>query len=75
MQYEGDSDATLAQKFIDQVRSLNARFGIPENLEALKADDIPGIARAALKEAHGTYAVPRYMDAPACETFIRQIMA
>lgn len=75
LQQEGDSDATLAQKFIDHIRSLNARFGIPEKLEALKANDIPGIARAALKEAHGTYAVPRYMDAPACESFIRQIMA
>jgi alcohol dehydrogenase class IV len=69
-----DCDETLAQKFIDHVRSLNARFGIPEKLEALKADDIPGIARAALKEAHGTYAVPRYMDRPACESIIQQIM-
>ena len=72
---EGDSDAALAQKFIDHIRSLNARFGIPEKLDALRADDIPGIARAALKEAHGTYAVPRYMDGPACESVIRQIMA
>jgi len=71
---DGDSDATLAQKFIHHIRSLNARFGIPEKLETLKADDIPGIARAALREAHGTYAVPRYMDRPACESFIRQIM-
>lgn len=74
LQREGDSDVALAQKFIDRIRSLNAGFGIPEKLDALTADDIPGIARAALKEAHGTYAVPRYMDAPACETFIRQIM-
>jgi len=72
---EGDSDATLAQKFIDHIRSLNHRFGIPDKLETLHADDIPGIARAALKEAHGTYAVPRYMDGPACESVIRRIMA
>ena len=75
LKHEGDTDATLAQKFIDHIRSLNARFDIPEKLTALKAEDIPGIARAALREAHGTYAVPRYMDGPDCETFIGQIMA
>jgi len=74
LKQDGDSDAALAQKFIDHIRSLNARFGIPEKLETLKADDISGIARAALKEAHGTYAVPRYMDRPACESLVRQIM-
>jgi alcohol dehydrogenase class IV len=71
----GDSDATRAQQFIDHIRSLNSSFGIPEKLDALRADDIPGIARAALKEAHGTYAVPRYMDRPACESLVQQMMA
>ncbi len=71
---DGDSDAALADKFIGHIRTLNARFGIPEKLDDLKAEDIPAIARAALKEAHSTYAVPRYMDRPACEDFIRQIM-
>ena len=75
LKHEGDSDATLAQKFIEHIRSLNHQFGIPDKLETLHADDIPGIARAALKEAHGTYAVPRYMDGPACESVIRRIMA
>lgn len=72
---EGDSDAVLAQRFIDHIRSLNHQFGIPDKLDTVKAEDIPGIARAALKEAHGTYAVPRYMDGPTCESVIRQIMA
>jgi alcohol dehydrogenase class IV len=71
---EGDSDSALADKLIGHIRSLNASFEIPEKLDALKAEDIPAIARAALKEAHSTYAVPRYMDRPMCETFIRQIM-
>ncbi len=71
---EGDSDEALAQKFIDHIRSLNATLDIPDKLDALKEEDISGIARSALKEAHGTYAVPRFMDRPACETFIRQFM-
>ncbi len=75
LKHDGDSDDTLAQKFIDHIRTLNARLGIPEKLDALKADDIPDIAQSALKEAHGTYAVPRFMDRPTCETFIRQFMS
>lgn len=74
LKQDGDSDSALADKFIGHIRSLNARFGIPEKLDDLKADDIPAIARAAMKEAHSTYAVPRYMDRSTCEAFIRQIM-
>jgi alcohol dehydrogenase class IV len=72
---EGDSDAALADKFIAHIRALNAQFDIPEKLDALRLEDIPAIAQAALKEAHSTYAVPRYMDRPTCEGLVRQIMA
>ncbi len=72
---DGGSDAALADRFIEHIRTLNARFGIPDKLEALKPEDIPGIARAALKEAHATYAVPRYLDQSGCETLVRQILA
>ena len=41
---------------------MKKEFGIPEGLDKLKQEDIPAIAKAALKEAHFTYAVPRYMD-------------
>ncbi len=71
---EGDTPPALAQKFIDHVKTLNARMGIPQKLDALRANDIPAIARAALKEAHGTYAVPRFMDTPDCDAIIRQMM-
>lgn len=69
----GDSDATVARKFIDHVRGLNAALDIPDKLDTLEIADIPDIARAALKEAHGTYAVPRFMDAPTCEAVIHDI--
>ena len=44
-------------------------------VEKLKAADIPAITDAALKEAHWTYAVPRYMDKPTCENLVRQMLA
>ena len=72
---EGGSDAELADKFIAHIRALNQKFGIPEKHAELKAEDIPAIAKAALKEAHWTYAVPRYMDKRTCQEFIRGLMA
>jgi hypothetical protein len=43
-------------------------------VDKLKAQDIPEIADKALFEAHLYYAVPRYMDKPECEAFIRQML-
>lgn len=69
----GDSDSAKADAFIEHIRELNRRFDIPATLDAIDSDDIPGIAKAALKEAHWTYAVPRYMNRAECERFIAGI--
>ncbi len=70
-----ESDSELAQKFIDKIRAMLKEFKIPETLEALKTEDIPEIARLALKEAHYNYPVPKYMDQETCESFIKQMVA
>ena len=44
-------EAEKADAFIAAVRELKAKIGIPEKLDALKADDIPAIAKQALAEA------------------------
>ncbi len=69
-----ESDAELADKFIAQVRAMNAEYGIPTQVEKLKQSDIPEITGKALFEAHLYYAVPRYMDRPECEAFIAQML-
>jgi len=71
----GESPEQLADAFIAWIREKNQQFGIPTTVEKLKREDIPAIATAALKEAHYTYAVPRYMDQPDCERFIAQMLA
>ncbi len=71
---DGDSDAVLADKFIAHIRKMCADFEIPQTLEALRQDDIPGIAKAACKEAHWTYAVPKYMTRSDCERFVGQML-
>ena len=70
----GESDAQLADAFIAKVRAMNAEFGIPTQVDKLKASDIPEIAKKAQSETFWFYAVPRYMDTPACETFIRGML-
>lgn len=70
----GESEAQLADAFIAHVRKLNADFGIPTQVEKLKASDIPAITDKALSEAHWTYAVPRYMDNSQCQSFIGQML-
>jgi alcohol dehydrogenase len=70
----GESDAVLADAFIERIRALKRECGIPEGLADLRAEDIPGIAAAALDEVHFGYAVPRYMDQKTCEGVVRQMM-
>jgi len=70
-----ESEDQLAQKFINRVRSLCKELGIPPVLEDLRQEDIPYISRNALKEAHFTYAVPKYMSQEACEDLVSKMIA
>lgn len=71
---KGDNAAELAQKFVDAISALNEELGIPQRLDKLKQDDIPQIARGALKEAHYLYPVPRYMDQATCEGIVAAML-
>jgi len=71
---ESEDEDTLAQKFLDGVDALNAALGIPKTLQALKPEDIRALAKAACKEAHTGYPVPRYMTQAQCEAMIRQVL-
>lgn len=70
----GTSEQEKAEAFIAAVRDLMAKIGIPYQLEALKREDIPAIAKQALAEAHLNYPVPRYMGQPDCEQILGRIL-
>ena len=72
---EGEPRAALAQRFVERVRELNRAVGIPEKLAALKAEDIPAVARAAMIEAHRDYPVPKNMSLGDAETLLRRCLA
>lgn len=72
--HEDEAEDVLAEKFMAGVEALNRDLQIPAQLDALKAQDIPALARAACKEAHTGYPVPRYMTISQCEGLIRKLL-
>jgi len=70
----GMSEAQLADAFIAKIRAMNAEYGIPTQVEKLQEKDIPEITLKAQDETFWFYAVPRYMDNPTCEDFLRQML-
>ena len=54
-------DYTLAERFVAHIRKMNKTMGIPTVVKQLRREDFDTIIERALTEAHGTYAVPRYM--------------
>jgi len=57
----GASEAELADAFIAHVRAMNQAMRIPDKIQELRREDYGTIIAHAFHEAHGTYAVPRYM--------------
>ena len=70
-----ESDALAAGKFIQAIRALNARMGIPTHLEGIQPTDIPAMATHAEKEANPLYPDPRQMTRQEQEGFYRQVAA
>ncbi len=71
---QGEPEAELAQKFLDSVEAMNRSLGIPRHLDALREEDIPGLAKAACWEADTNYPVPRVMSQEACEALLREVL-
>ena len=69
-----EPQAALAQKFVDRVRELSRLVGIPDKISALKAGDVPSIARAAMIEAHRDYPVPKNMSLGEAEALLKRCL-
>lgn len=69
------SDAAAAAAFIRAIRELNARMGIPSQLEGIQAADIPVMAAHAEKEGNPLYPVPRLMTRWELADFYHQVAA
>ncbi len=71
-----DNRSTLeqAEAFIKHIREMNKALNIPSKLADLKREDIPGIAKSALEEAHYTFPVPKYMNQSTCEAILHKML-
>ena len=57
--------------FKAKVRELNRKMNIPEKFDFIKDEDVPLIAKRALKEGNPLYPVPKIMNLKECMEFIR----
>lgn len=69
-----ESDEVLSKKFIEKVKEMNMKMNIPETIEDLKAEDIPFLAKRAVKEANPDYPVPTIMTQNECEEILRKLV-
>ncbi|MBR5411401.1 MAG: iron-containing alcohol dehydrogenase [Clostridia bacterium] len=58
--------------FKAKVREMNKAMNIPEKFDFIKDEDVPLIAKRALKEGNPLYPVPKIMNQKECEAFIRE---
>ena len=68
------SQTAKALAFIQAIEALNQQMGIPASIGDLKPQDIPALAKQALKEAHPEYPVPKFMDLPSCEQLLKDLL-
>ena len=67
------NDMQAAEQFISAVKMLQSEVGIPKTLSCVEVKDIKILAKAALKEAHYFYPVPKYLTPAKCEQLITQL--
>lgn len=58
----GETEEARARAFIAEMRAMNARMGIPETLDCVRAEDIPRMSAWAAREANPVYPVPVIYD-------------
>ena len=63
-----------AQRFIQAIKDMKARFHIGDRVKEIKEEDIPKLAHYADKEANPLYPVPVLMDAHELEAFYYMLM-
>lgn len=68
-----DTDSLAADKLIQRVSALLAAMPIERKVKGINEKHFSVMADAAMKEAHGTYAVPKYMNKKEIIQVIRTI--
>ena len=67
-----ETDAVLAEAFIERIRRMNRSMGIPEQLVMLRKEDVPELAARALKEGNPNYPVPVIWEEEQMRSFLME---
>ena len=67
-----ETDAVLAEAFIERIRRMNRSMGIPEELAMLRKEDVPELAARALKEGNPNYPVPVIWEEEQMRVFLME---
>lgn len=70
-----DDEKLAAEKFISAVKKLNVSLNIQTTFSELKKEDIPLLAKRAIKEAYCEYPVPKQMTVNECEAILLTLLA
>ncbi len=68
------SEAEMAKAFIDSILELNKKLGIEKKVIELRKEDIPELAKRAVKEGNPTYPVPVIWENAMFEKVIEKIV-
>lgn len=71
---EDESPEELSHRFIEKVKTINAKMGIPDKIEDLQEKDISFVVEKALAESNPNYPVPTIMSPADCEALVRKLI-
>jgi alcohol dehydrogenase class IV len=66
--------AEKAEAFIQAIRGMNERMGLPSGFDCIREEDIPSLAAQALKESNPLYPVPKLMNQAQCEALVQGLV-
>jgi alcohol dehydrogenase class IV len=69
-----DTQVAAAHKFVEGVKDLNKTLNIQADFPELKANDIPELAKRAVREAYCDYPVPKLMNRAQCEALLHKLI-
>lgn len=69
-----EGEEKLAWRFIESVKELNRRMGIPTTIKELRREDIPRLSSHAMREANPFYPVPKLMDEAECAALLEKLV-
>lgn len=71
---QGETEEELAKAFVQSIRELNEKVGIPSKLEELRKEDYGELVRRAVKEGNPTYPVPDIWEEAEFLQFMEKIV-